>query len=144
MEDFYPTNFARDNYYSLKALEKPPPEKIMKAALLRWASEDVRKLLKLKSNKEILGTLHQRGSIGDNTWTKFSAQEKQLEAEVNLIAAEANAMKPGWANALFQTATEITQNEGLRKRLADTQEMKLQFQEKLDIIQKKSLEEFSK
>lgn len=144
MEPFYTTAFARDNYYALKALEKPPPEKIMRAALLRWASEDVRKLLKIKSCKEVLTTLHQRGSVGDNTWTKVTTQEKQIELEINAIAAEANELKAGWANTIFQTATELTQNEGLRKRLADTKEMKAQFQEKLDIIQKKSLEEFSK
>lgn len=144
MEAFFDTNFARDNYFALKDLEKPPPEKILKAALIRWASEDVRKLLKLKSCKEFLTTLHQRGSVGDNTWAKVTNQEKQLELEINSIAAEANAIKPDWANSLFQTATEVTQNEGLRKRLSDTQKMKEEFQEQLDIIQKKSLEEFSK
>lgn len=144
MTPFYPTNFARDNYFALKSLEKPPPEKIIKAALIRWASEDVRKLLKIKACKEVLTTLHQRGSVGDNTWAKVTTQEKQLEFDINAIAAEANAIKPGWANTLFQTATEVTQNEGLRRRLADSQAMKVEFQEKLDIIQKKSLEEFSK
>lgn len=144
MEPFYPTSFARDNFFHLKSLEKTPPEKIMKAALIRWAAEDIRKLLKLKNNKEILSTLHQRGSVGDNTWTKFTAQEKALELEINQIAVIANELKPGWANLLFQTATEITQNEGLRKRIADTEDMKKDYQEKLDIIQKKSLEELSK
>ncbi|CDO53424.1 hypothetical protein DV451_003972 [Geotrichum candidum] len=143
-EPIFNTNFARDNYFALKDLPKSPPEKILKAALLRWASEDVRKLLKLKTSKEILSTLHQRGSVGDNTWTKFLTQEKQVEVELNTIAQEANELKPEWANTLFQTAQEIALNQGLRKRLVETQKLKEDYQEQFDKVQKRTLEELTK
>lgn len=143
MAPLFSTSFARDNYYALKNLEKTPPERLINAALIRWASESVRKLLKLKTNKEILSTLHQRGSIGDNTYTKFLAQEKQIELELNVIVQEANSIKPEWGNTIFQTAQEVALNQGLRKRLSDTKQNVLDYQEQFDLVQKQSLQELT-
>lgn len=88
--------------------------------------------------------MHQRVSVGDNTWTKFLTQEKQVEVELNTIAQEANELKPEWANTLFQTAQEIALNQGLRKRLVETQKLKEDYQEQFDKVQKRTLEELTK
>lgn len=88
--------------------------------------------------------MHQRGSVGDNTWTKFLAQEKQVEFELNTIAQEANELKAEWANSLFQTAQEIALNQGLRKRLEDTKKIKEDYQEQFDKVQARTLKELTK
>jgi translocation protein SEC66 len=89
-------HLQRDIYFSLLHLdpsaqkEKTPavPESVLKAALLRRAKEDLRRLLALRSQKQALSVLLQRGSVGDDLWQRFLRAEKEMEAEVKDVCAE--------------------------------------------------------
>lgn len=142
-EPWYTQNFPRELYFSLKdnPTTQKVPEKLIKAALIRWAAEDVRQMLKMRENKPVLTSLHQRGSIGDDVWNRFNTSEKLLQLEINEIAQEANDIKEGWAQQLLQTATEVCQNEGLRKRLVDLTAQQTDYKEAYDNIRKSSLNE---
>ncbi|KAJ5088186.1 Pre protein translocase subunit Sec66-domain-containing protein [Penicillium angulare] len=130
LEPWFPAHLQRDIYFSLLHLDpsaqsekKTPavPESVLKAALLRRASEDIRRILALRSQKQALAMLLQRGSIGDDLWQRFSRAEKEMEEEVKDVVAEANAYVQGWGQTIFQSANEMMQNDIYRQRMAEQQ-----------------------
>ncbi|OLL23422.1 Translocation protein sec66 [Neolecta irregularis DAH-3] len=116
-EPWFPTHRSRDLYLSLLHQEPSPPSKLLKAALLRRAVEDVRRLQKLREGKQALQTLLQSGSIGDHLWTEFQIAEKQFQAELMDVVAEANAMSENWGQTIFGTASEILQHDRIKESL---------------------------
>ncbi|KAJ5641068.1 Pre protein translocase subunit Sec66-domain-containing protein [Penicillium herquei] len=133
LEPWFPSHLQRDIYFSLLHLDpsaqkenqkKTPavPESVLKAALLRRATEDIRRVLALRSQKQALSTLLQRGSVGDDLWQRFLRAEKEMEEEVKDVVAEANDYVQGWGQTIFQSANEMIQNEIYRKRMAEQQE----------------------
>lgn len=86
----------------------------MKAALVRRAISDVQRILRIREDKPALQNLLQKGSIGDDLWNSLLAAEKELEAEIVEVHAEANSYVEGWGQVLFQTATEMLANEKTR------------------------------
>jgi translocation protein SEC66 len=64
------------------------PDSIFKAALLRRAAEDIRRIMALRSQKQALSTLLQRGSVGDDLWQRFQRAEKEMEDEVKDVVSE--------------------------------------------------------
>ncbi|CAN6656144.1 translocation protein Sec66p [Trichomonascus vanleenenianus] len=141
---WYPDNYARELYWSVKESDQKIPENVLRAALIRWAAEDVRQLLRMREGKTVLTALHQKGSVGDDVWNRFNTSQKLLELEINEIAAEANAIKPGWAEMLFQTATEVTQHEALEKRIAEFPQQQAEYRAAWERLRKTNLEELTK
>ena len=94
--------------------DPPAPETLLKAALVRRAMTDVTRIIRLREDKPALQNLLQKGSIGDDLWNSLLAAEKELEAEILEVAAEANAYVEGWGSVIFQTATEMMHNEKMR------------------------------
>ncbi|KAK9467161.1 Sec62/63 complex, subunit Sec66 [Lipomyces arxii] len=145
LKPWFGSHDARDIYLSLKRVETPKlPEKMLKAALLRRASEDLRRIMTLQESKPALTELHQRGVVGDEVWTRFLAAEKVMDAEIMECVAEANALKPGWAQTLFASASEIAQNARIRERLAKVQEAQRIEKEKWENEREMVKEEFTK
>lgn len=64
------------------------PETVLKAALVRRAVEDIRRLMELRSQKPALGNLLQKGSVGDDLWQRFLRAEKEMEEEFKDVIAE--------------------------------------------------------
>ncbi|KAJ5936399.1 Pre protein translocase subunit Sec66-domain-containing protein [Penicillium verhagenii] len=131
LEPWFPAHLQRDIYFSLLHLDpsaqkekKTPaiPESVVKAALLRRAIEDIRRVLALRSQKQALSVLLQRGSVGDDLWQRFLRAEKEMEEEVKDVVAEANAYVPGWGQTIFQSANEMMQNEIYRARMSEQQD----------------------
>ena len=98
---------ARDIYQTLVAAEPPAPEEVLKAALLNRAMTDVRRIMRMRDDKQALGTLLQKGSIGDETMARFTLAEKELEAEILDVVSEANTFREGWGQLIFPTASEM-------------------------------------
>ncbi|KAJ5355811.1 Sec62/63 complex subunit Sec66 [Penicillium concentricum] len=131
LEPWFPAHLQRDIYFSLLHLEpstttaneKVPaiPDSIFKASLLRRAAEDIRRIMALRSQKQALTTLVQRGSVGDDLWQRFQRAEKEMEDEVKDVVSEANAYVPGWGQTIFQSANEMMNNDIYRKRMDDQQ-----------------------
>ncbi|KAK9461945.1 Pre protein translocase subunit Sec66-domain-containing protein [Lipomyces oligophaga] len=118
LEPWFGEHIARNVYLTLKTQTNTKvPDKMLKAALLRRAVEDVSRLMSLQENKPALAELNQRGAVGDELWTRYVTAEKIMEVEVQECAMEANTLKPGWAQTLFPSAAEIVQNTRIRERL---------------------------
>lgn len=131
LEPWFPAHLQRDIYFSLMHLDpsaqqtekKLPavPESVLKASLLRRATEDIRRVLALRSQKQALSVLLQRGSVGDDLWQRFLRAEKEMEEEVKDVVAEANAYAPNWGQTIFQSANEMMNNDLYRKRMHEHQ-----------------------
>ncbi|KKK16434.1 translocation protein [Aspergillus rambellii] len=129
LEPWFPPHLQRDIYFSLMHLDpatsssskekKAPavPESVLKAALLRRAAENIKRLMTLRSQKQALSLLLQRGSVGDDLWQRFLRAEKEMEEEVRDVVAEANAYVPNWGQTIFQSANEMVNNAMVRQRL---------------------------
>lgn len=87
LEPWFPTHTARDVYLTLLHIDPPVPASLLKAALLRRATEDIHRIITIRSAKQALAQLLQRGSIGDDLWTRFTAAEKEIE-EVGVLVQE--------------------------------------------------------
>ncbi|KAJ9479305.1 Translocation protein SEC66 [Pseudozyma hubeiensis] len=98
---------ARDIYQTLVAADPPAPEEVLKAALLNRAMTDVRRIMRMRDDKQALATLLQKGSIGDETMARFNLAEKELEAEILDVVSEANTFREGWGQLIFPTASEM-------------------------------------
>lgn len=100
LEPWFPPHLQRDIYFSLlhlepsasaskeKEKEKKIPESVLKAALLRRACEDIKRVMALRSQKQALSMLLQRGSVGDDLWQRFLRAEKEMEDEVRDVVNE--------------------------------------------------------
>ncbi|KAG5304886.1 translocation protein [Histoplasma capsulatum G186AR] len=144
LKPWFPAHCQRDIYTSLTHLHDEPntsqattatsgssltkekkapavPETVLKAALLRRATEDIRRLIELRSRKPALAGLLQKGSVGDDLWQQFLRAEKEMEEEVRDVFAEANHFVPNWGTTIFQSANEIVANTFLRKKIEDIQ-----------------------
>ncbi|KAL2004371.1 hypothetical protein VTN02DRAFT_2017 [Thermoascus thermophilus] len=129
---WFPPHLQRDIYFSLLHLDPPAsaskdkkapavPETVLKAALLRRATEDIHRVMTIRSQKPALAMLLQRGSVGDDLWQRFLRAEKEMEDEVRDVVSEANAYAPGWGQTIFQSANEMANNAIFRQRIEDCQ-----------------------
>jgi len=118
---YFPSHQERDVYVSLLQQSDPPAhEALLKAALIRRAMTNVSRVLKLREDKPALQSLLQKGSIGDDLWNSLLQAEKELEAEIKEVVAEANTFVEGWGTIIFQTAGEMIANEKMRSAYEDT------------------------
>ncbi|KAJ8145716.1 hypothetical protein OY671_001210 [Metschnikowia pulcherrima] len=109
---------VKDKYYDKSApKDERPPEKAVKAALLRRAVEAIRRSLKLKENEVVFNRLYQEGLIGDDVFQQFVLQNKVQQAELSDIVQESRQFSAQWPEAFFPVAQEICFNEALRRRL---------------------------
>ena len=115
VEPYFPRHVERDTYVTLLQRTDPPTsDALLKAALVRRAIADVQRILRIREDKPALQNLLQKGSVGDDLWNSLLAAEKELEAEIVEVHAEANSFVEGWGQVLFQTASEMVANEKTR------------------------------
>lgn len=108
----------RSNYQDkLLPKDKRPPEKVVKAALLRRAVEAIRRSLKLKENEPVFTKLYQDGLIGDDVFKQFELQQKVQQLELKDIVEECQLFHKEWPALFFPVVQEICYNEALRRRL---------------------------
>jgi len=102
LEPWFPSHRQRDIYLSLLHLDPSDqagsgdgekklskvPDSVLKAALLQRALEDIKRIVQLRSSKQALQTLLQRGSVGDDLWKRFLTAEQEMEAEVKDVVNE--------------------------------------------------------
>ncbi|KAF2679324.1 hypothetical protein K458DRAFT_314583 [Lentithecium fluviatile CBS 122367] len=120
LEPWFPPHLQRNVYLSLLHMESPKcPDSILKAALLRRATEDIQRIIQIRSAKQALQVLLQRGSVGDDLWQRFQRAEKEIEEELRDVVNEANAFAPNWGQTIFQSASEMAQNNHIRERLSE-------------------------
>jgi translocation protein SEC66 len=111
----------------IQKADPPASEALLKAALIRRAVADVRRVVRLREDKPALQSLLQKGSIGEDLWNSLLAAEKELEAEIVDVVAEAENFVPGWGNVIFQTANEIIASEKMRHAFDRTAETRAEY-----------------
>ncbi|KAG1827010.1 Pre protein translocase subunit Sec66-domain-containing protein [Suillus subaureus] len=120
-EPYFSSHPERDVYVSLLQKTDPPAhEALLKAALVRRAMTDVSRVVRLREDKPALQNLLQKGSIGDDLWNSLLQAEKELEAEIMEVVAEANTFVEGWGTIIFQSAGEMIANEKMRTVYEET------------------------
>ncbi|ODQ64792.1 hypothetical protein NADFUDRAFT_26211 [Nadsonia fulvescens var. elongata DSM 6958] len=132
MKPWYPTHTSRDIYETLAEMAPKPPTKVLTSALLRRATEDIRRVVKIREAKGALATLHQKGSVSDDLWLRFTKSEKLMELELQDCANEANKIKEGFASTLFSSAQEIAQNDAIRQRLGNLDKIRDDFKKEME------------
>lgn len=70
------------------------PESVLRAALLRRAVEDIRRIIQVRTAKQACSTLLQRGSVGDDLWQRFLRAEKEMEDELRDVVMEVRLRRP--------------------------------------------------
>ena len=88
---------------------------------------DVQRVLRIREDKPALQNLLQKGSVGDDLWNSLLAAEKELEAEIMEVVAEANSFVEGWGQVIFPTANEMLANEKIRAAFEKTNDAKAEF-----------------
>lgn len=124
---YFPPHTARNVYLTLlhqtdtQTDLKSVPNSILCAALQERACEDILRVREINTRKAPLNTLLQRGVVGDDVWQRFLRAEKELEAELKDVLAEANALAPGWGdnNQILQTANEIIVNRLTKAKIEE-------------------------
>lgn len=126
-EPYFSAHPERNTYVTLLQKTDPPAsDSLLKSALVRRAMADVQRVLKIREDKPALQNLLQKGSIGDDLWNSLLAAEKELEAEIMEVVAEANSFVEGWGQVIFPTANEMLANEKMRAVFERTAEAKLE------------------
>ena len=64
------------------------PDSVVRAALLRRAVEDIQRIIQVRTSKQALNVLIQRGSVGDDLNQRFLRAEKEIEEELKDVVAE--------------------------------------------------------
>ncbi|KAI1474771.1 Sec62/63 complex, subunit Sec66 [Daldinia eschscholtzii] len=127
LEPWFPPHLQRNIYLTLLHMEPEPgqekapkvPDSVIRGALLRRAVEDIRRIIQIRTSKQALNSLLQRGSVGEDLNQRFLRAEKEIEEELRDVVTEANALSPGWGQTIFQSANEIAANTLLRTRLEE-------------------------
>jgi translocation protein SEC66 len=100
LEPWFPTHLQRNVYLSLLHMENPKvPDSILKAALLRRATEDIHRIVQIRNAKQALQVLLQRGSVGDDLWQRFQRAEKEIEEELRDVVNEVSDYFHGFLGA---------------------------------------------
>ncbi|RVD81381.1 uncharacterized protein DFL_009247 [Arthrobotrys flagrans] len=127
MEPWFPPSLSRDIYLTLLHLPDTPnppkiPDSVLRAALLRRATDVIQKAIVIRQSKGPLQALLQKGSVGDDTWAQFLKAEQDIDAEIKEVAEDAMALSnqnQQWAQFIFQSAAEMLTNERLRMKLEE-------------------------
>jgi translocation protein SEC66 len=116
---------------TLLHLDVPCPPKLLKAALLERAKEDITRIYTLQESKTAATALLQKGSISEATFQQILAAEVELNAEIADVIAEAKALGGAeWGQNILPHANEYHQKNNLLKtierckKLAETERKK--------------------
>lgn len=123
---FFPPNIQKQLFYELLNAEPRPNENVLRAALLRWASETIRRTIKLKESEPFMTKMYQDGSIGDDLWTRFTISQKLEELEIQQVVKEVESLKKGWAPKFFPLLQDLTFNEALKRRVLAIDNLKIE------------------
>ena len=105
LEPWFPPHLQRNIYLSLLHLDPQGegekekdkkatkvPDSVVRAALLRRAVEDIQRIIQVRTSKQALNTLIQRGSVGYDLNQRFLRAEKEIEEELKDVMAEVSVL----------------------------------------------------
>lgn len=113
LEPWFPTHLQRNVYLSLLDMQPEAgqekatriPDSVIRAALLRRAVEDIRRIIQIRTSKQALNALIQRGSVGDDLLHRFQAAEKEIEEELRDVVSEVSFSRTSFSPLPAWTVT---------------------------------------
>ncbi|KAG7562379.1 hypothetical protein FFLO_02159 [Filobasidium floriforme] len=135
-EPWFPVHRPRDLYISLLSQQQTQPidDRILMAALLLRASEDVRRIHRLRVSKQALAALIQSGGLNEDVQARFAAAEKEMEAEVVDVVSEANSYRQGWGQWVFASASEMVGRDKIKDVLSGIDKVRMEEERKFKIL----------
>ncbi|KAJ1980064.1 translocation protein Sec66 [Dimargaris cristalligena] len=115
LESWFPEHAERELYYELLDAGDQVPAAVLQSALIKRAVTDVGRAIDLQTKKQTLSALVKSGTIGDDVWSQFQAAEAELETEMMDLVQEANSLRPGWGQGIFQLASEMLGHQKIRE-----------------------------
>ncbi|KAJ1922910.1 translocation protein Sec66 [Tieghemiomyces parasiticus] len=115
LESWFPEHQERNLYYDLQEAGDKVPPAVLQSALIKRAVTDVQRAIDLQTKKQTLSALVKSGSIGEDIWNQFQAAEAELENEMMDMVQEANSLRPGWGQGIFQLSSEILGHQKVRE-----------------------------
>ncbi|WFC98386.1 Translocation protein S66 [Malassezia yamatoensis] len=112
IQEEFPDGDAKDNRWLV-------PRATLQGALLARAVEVLRSMNELRSDKQALAALLERGSVGDDAAVLLETMDNDIRKEVMEIVREAGRFDPSWSKLLFQSANEVLANLRCRDILLD-------------------------
>lgn len=92
---YFPPHTPRDIYLSLlhlsdhdPAAPQKVPDSLLRAALLARCTEDIHRIIHIRTRKQALNTLLKRGCVGEEIWQRLLRAEAELEGEVRECVQE--------------------------------------------------------
>ncbi|KAI3626157.1 hypothetical protein CBS9595_001518 [Malassezia furfur] len=95
------------------------PRATLQGALLARAVNVLKSMNDLRSDKQALATLLERGSVGDDAAVLLETMDNDIRKEVMAIVREAGRFDQSWSKLIFQSANEIVSNLRYRDILLD-------------------------
>jgi translocation protein SEC66 len=112
LEPWFPNHRERDIYLTLLHLDPVCPPRLLKAALLERAREDISRVYILRESKAAASQLLQKGSISEVTFQQIVAAEAELNTEIADVMAEAKALGgEEWGSTILPQANEYHQKK---------------------------------
>jgi flagellar biosynthesis component FlhA len=121
----------RNEYETLKA-NPNTEQKLLVQCLMKRAMHDVKNIAEIQQQKGTLLSLVKTGSIGEEVWNRFLDRERSLNTECGMVAAEAEVLKPGWSQTIFQQAGQLLQVELQREKERERQQEEAQKKSKME------------
>ncbi|WFD02725.1 Translocation protein S66 [Malassezia obtusa] len=95
------------------------PRATLQGALIARAVNALKSMSELRSDKQALATLLERGSVGDDAAVLLETMDNDIRKEVMSIVREAGRFDQSWSKLIFQSANEILSNLRCRDILMD-------------------------
>ncbi|WFD42467.1 Translocation protein S66 [Malassezia psittaci] len=112
IQEEFPDGDAKDNRWVV-------PRATLQGALLARAVEVLKSMNELRSDKQALAALLERGSVGDDAAVLLETMDNDIRKEVMEIVREAGKFDQSWSKLIFQSANEVLANLRCRDILLD-------------------------
>lgn len=86
-------------------------EEKLKKALLRRTMTTMRRLFELQEDSDCLSTLSRNGSLSEELMASFKTAQNELQAEMLECQEDAETLKEGWGDKLFDEAGKMIRLE---------------------------------
>lgn len=94
------------NLYS-EAKASTKDSSVLSKALMRRAIQVVSSKMDLDQQKESVNSLVKTGMISEDMLKEFESAETIMFEEIKAVTEEADFLKPGWSQVIFQQATQL-------------------------------------
>lgn len=135
-------NTEMEKYYDRKA-ENMLPVVLQKALFLAATSLEKNSNL-YSEERKIMLPLHNDRIISAETWKGLMNVEEDIEIERKEIMAEAEELRPGWEDKIFDEAVDAARNKGKDGKCVVKMNDDPLFLRKRDVLTKDLLRKFEK